>query len=158
MLELSLPWWELVLRAVVVYASLLIMVRISGKRSVGQFTPFDLLVMLLLSEAVSNGLSGGDESLIGGLLLAASLLGLNLLLGYITSRSTTLEKLAEGSPVLLGRDGQIFTGALRANRVGQADVDRALREADCKLEDMRCLFLETDGGISVLKRRAPIDQ
>lgn len=151
---MTLPWWELVLRAVVVYASLLIMLRVSGKRSVGQFTPFDFLVMLLLSEAVSNGLSGGDESLTGGLLLAASLIGLNFLLGYITSRSATLEKLAEGTPVLLGRDGQIFEDALRANRVGQADVERALREADCELKNMHCVFLETDGGISVLKRPA----
>jgi uncharacterized membrane protein YcaP (DUF421 family) len=107
MLEMSVPWWELVLRAAVVYASLLVMVRVSGKRSVGQFTPFDLLVMLLLSEAVSNGLSGGAESLIGGLSLAATLIGLNLLLGYLTSHSATLEKLAEGTPVLLGRDGRL---------------------------------------------------
>lgn len=152
MLELSQPWWELMLRAAVVYASLLVMVRASGKRSVGQFTPFDLLVMLLLSEAVSNGLSGGDDSLVGGLLLAATLIGLNYLLGYITSRSAALEKLAEGSPVLLGRNGQLYHDALRANRVGQADVNRALREADCSLKDMRCVFLETDGSISVLKR------
>lgn len=154
MLELSQPWWELMLRALVIYASLLVMVRVSGKRSVGQFTPFDLLVMLLLSEAVSNGLSGGDESLIGGLLLAGTLVGLNFLLGYVTARNTTLEKLAEGTPVLLGRDGEVYADALRANRVGQADVDRALREADCDLKDMRCVFLETDGGISVLKRQA----
>ncbi len=154
MLELSLPWWELMLRALLVYASLLVMVRASGKRSVGQFTPFDFLVMLLLSEAVSNGLSGGDNSLIGGLLLAGTLIGLNYLMGYITSRSPALEQLAEGSPVLLGRNGQFYTKALRANRVGQADVNRALREADCSLQDMRCVFLETDGSISVLKRQA----
>ncbi len=153
MLELSRPWWELMLRAFLVYASLLVMVRISGKRSVGQFTPFDLLVMLLLSEAVSNGLSGGDDSLIGGLLLAATLIGLNLVLGYLTSRSVALEKLAEGAPVLLGRNGKLYDKALRENRVGQADVNRALREADCSLQNMRCIFLETDGSISVLKRK-----
>ena len=68
MLDLSVPWWELVVRAVVIYVLLMVMVRATGKRTMGQFTPFDLLVMLLLSEAVSNSLNAGDESLIGGLI------------------------------------------------------------------------------------------
>lgn len=155
MLDLSVPWWELVLRAVLIYSTLLVMVRASGKRSVGQFTPFDFLVMLLLSEAVSNGLSGGDDSLLGGLLLAATLIGLNFLLGHITSRSERLEEMIEGAPVLLGRNGEIYDSALRANRVGKSDVERALRRADCSLNDMRCVFLETDGSISVLTRKPP---
>ena len=59
MWDLSLPWWELTLRALAVYAALLLLMRLSGRRTVGQFTPFDLLVVMLLSESVSNALSGG---------------------------------------------------------------------------------------------------
>ncbi|MES2978385.1 MAG: YetF domain-containing protein [Pseudomonadota bacterium] len=153
MLDMELPWWEFIVRAAVVYGALLVMVRISGKRSVGQFTPFDLLVVLLLSEAVSNGLSGGDNSLVGGLIIAATLILLNLAIGIATSRSPRIERMIEGAPVLLGRNGQVYEHALRAHRVGRADVERALRSADCALQDMRCVFLESDGSISVLQKK-----
>lgn len=152
MFELDLPWWELVARAALVYAALLVLVRLTGKRTVGQFTPFDLLVMLLLSEAVSNALSGGDDSVGGGLLAAGTLLALNVLVAWLTARSRRVETLIQGRAVLLGRDGRVYDDVLLRERVGQADFDKALREADCRLEDMRCAFLEADGSISILKR------
>jgi uncharacterized membrane protein YcaP (DUF421 family) len=152
MFELDLPWWELVARAALVYAALLVLVRLTGKRTVGQFTPFDLLVMLLLSEAVSNALSGGDDSVGGGLLAAGTLLALNVLVAWLTARSRRVETLIQGRAVLLGRDGRVYDEVLLRERVGQADFDKALREADCRLEEMRCAFLEADGSISILKR------
>ena len=155
MLDLSLPWWEFIVRVVAVYATLLLMVRLSGKRSIGQFTPFDLLVMLLLSETVSNSLSGGDQSLVGGLIAAGALILLNGLVGLLTAWSRRAERLIEGEAVLLGRNGQIYEHMLKRHRLSRNDVDRALREADCRLQDMRCLFLEADGGLSVMHRRRP---
>lgn len=151
MFELSVAWWELPARAAIVYSALLVLMRLSGKRTVGQFTPFDLLVVMLLSESVSAGLSGGDESVIGGLLAAATLIALNVLVALITARSAKLQALAEGTPVLIGRDGYIFAQMLRKHHMPLMDVERALREADCDLKDMRFAFLEADGGISVLK-------
>jgi len=153
MFDLSMPWWEFIVRGATVYFVLLVLVRVSGKRTVGQFTPFDLLVVMLLSEAVSNSLSGEDNSLIGGLIIAATLVALNLSLGVFSSRSRRMEQLLEGSPVLIGRDGRIFTEVLRKHRLGQGEIEEALREADCDLAEMRCAFLETDGGITVLKRK-----
>lgn len=156
MLHLSLPWWEFILRVGAVYLALLVMVRLGGKRSIGQFTPFDLLVMLLLSETVSNALSGGDESLPGGLIAAGALMALNAGVGVLTVWSRRFERLIEGEAVLLGRNGRIYRQRLKRHRLSQADVDRALRNADCRLQDMRCLFLEADGGLSVMRRpRAP---
>jgi uncharacterized membrane protein YcaP (DUF421 family) len=128
-----------------------VMVRVSGKRTVGQFTPFDLLVVMLLSEAVSNSLSGGDSSLIGGLLIAATLLGLNMLMALASSRSHKLSKLLDGSAVLLGRDGKFFDKVVKELRLAQSDLDEALREADCSLEEMQCAFLEADGDITIMK-------
>jgi uncharacterized membrane protein YcaP (DUF421 family) len=154
MLDMQLPWWELVVRGVAVYGVLLLMVRLSGKRTVGQFTPFDLLVVMLLSESVSNALSGGDDSLISGLLLAGVLVTLNALVGMLSSRSRAFERAIEGSAVLLGRDGHIYDEVTKTHRVGRGDIDRALREADCPLKDMRCIFLEADGSLSVLKKKA----
>lgn len=99
MFELSGPWWELPLRATLVYGVLLVLVRVSGHRTVGQFTPFDLLVVMLLSEAVSNGLSGEEKSLTGGLLSAATLVGLNVLVAFITARSPRAQALVEGRAI-----------------------------------------------------------
>lgn len=152
MFDPSLPWWEFVLRGVAVYAVLLLLVRLSGKRSVGQFTPFDLLVVVLISEAVSNALTGGDESVLGGLISAATLIGMNGLAGLAASRSARLQAVLEGQPVLIGRDGKLFDAVLRRHRVGRADIAQALREADCSLDRMRCAFLEADGSISILRR------
>lgn len=152
MFELSLPWWEFLIRGTLVYVCLLVMVRLSGKRTVGQFTPFDLLVVMLISEAVSNSLSGGDASLFGGLMIAATLIALNLLTAFVAARSETSERWLAGSPVLIGRDGKFFDDVIRRNHVGQIDLEQALREADCDQPDMACAFLEVDGAISIRKR------
>lgn len=154
MLDMDLPWWELTLRAAVVYFALLLMVRISGKRTIGQFTPFDLLVVMLLSESVSASLSGGDDSLLAGLILASTLILINLAIAYATARSHKLHTLIEGRPILIGRHGDIFTNKLQAQHISMADVEQALREADCELKDMRYAFLEADGTISILQKKA----
>jgi uncharacterized membrane protein YcaP (DUF421 family) len=152
MYQMLYPWWEFIVRAAVVYFILLILVRLSGKRTVGQFTPFDLLVVMLLSEGVSNSLSGGDESLLGGLIVAATLVLLNVVLAFATSRNKNLAEFVEGTPTLLGRNGEIFHSVLKKCRIPVGDVQQALREADCKLEDMKCIFLEVDGKITILFR------
>jgi uncharacterized membrane protein YcaP (DUF421 family) len=153
MFDVSLAWWEFVARAALIYLVLLLFVRLSGKRTVGQFTPFDLLVVLLIGEAVSNGLSGGDESVIGGLIAAATLIGLNLLLASASARSRAIDIALEGEAVLLGRKGKVYKKALQSHRITEGDIEKALREADCELSEMESLMLESDGNISVSKRK-----
>jgi len=151
MLNLQIEALELVARAIAVYALLLLMMRVTGKRTVGQFTPFDLLVVMLVSEAAGPSMTGDDHSLLGGLLVCAILIGLNTLVGMVTARSRVAEKLLEGEAVLLGREGKIFDAVRKKHRVSQNDVEQALREADCDLKDLRYAFLEADGSISVQK-------
>jgi len=151
--DMSLPWWEFIVRGVMVYCVLLLLVRVSGKRTVGQFTPFDLLVVMLLSESVSNSLSGGDDSVSGGLLIACTLIVLNIGIGYLSSRSQKLATLIDGECVLLGRDGHIFKDVLMRARIAQNDVEQALREADVELAKAKCIFLEADGKITVLEKK-----
>jgi len=151
--DMSLPWWEFIVRGVMVYCVLLLLVRVSGKRTVGQFTPFDLLVVMLLSESVSNSLSGGDDSVSGGLLIACTLIALNIGIGYLSSRSQKLATLIDGECVLLGRDGHIFKDVLMRARIAQNDVEQALREADVELAKAKCIFLEADGKITVLEKK-----
>lgn len=153
MFDMQAPWWEFAMRAAVVYLVLLVMVRLSGKRTVGQFTPFDLIVVMLLSEAVSGSLNAQDESLPGGLIVAATLILLDVAIAALTSRSKKMDAVLEGNPVLIGRDGVIYKDVLRRERVPEADVEKALRHADCDLEDMRMAILESDGNINIMKRQ-----
>ena len=152
MWEMTLPWWELIVRATVVYALLLLLIRLSGRRTVGQFTPFDLLVVMLLSESVSNALTGGDDSLAAGLISAATLIGLNTSVAVVAARNTTVRTLLEGEPVLVGKDGHILHQVLKRLHIPESDVLQALREADCELASMQCAFLEADGQISILTK------
>lgn len=152
MFQLALPWWELVARAAMVYLVLMLMVRLSGKRTMGQFTPFDLLVVMLLSEGVSNALSGGDSSVAGGMIVAGTLVLLNLAFAMANARSRQVEAVIEGTPILVGRDGQVFHDVLKREHVGVGEMEKSLREADCELKNLKCAFLETDGTISILKR------
>ena len=153
MFNLDLPAAELVLRAVMVYGLLLALMRVSGKRTVGQFTPFDLLVVMLVSEAAGPSMTGKDQSLWGGLIVCLVLIGLNILVGVLTARFRMAEKLLEGEAILLGRNGHVFDTVRKRHRVSENDVERALREADCDRKDMRYLFLEADGSLSVQKHR-----
>jgi uncharacterized membrane protein YcaP (DUF421 family) len=152
MFEMSHPWWEFVVRGAAVYLILLIMVRVSGRRTVGQFTPFDLLVVMLLSEAVSNSLTGGDQSLVGGFIVAAVLVGLNMSMSFLSSHSKKMSDILDGSAVLLGRDGELYDKVMKRCRISREEVDQALRGADCDLKDMRCAFLEADGQITIQKK------
>src|SRR5437588_11458023 len=93
MWDLAVPWWELIARAVLVYLFLLVLLRLTGKRQVGQLAPFDLVLLLILSNAVQNAMNGGDNSVLAGVILATALVGLNGLVGYATFRSKSLERL-----------------------------------------------------------------
>ncbi|MET0892816.1 MAG: YetF domain-containing protein [Pseudoxanthomonas sp.] len=150
--ELAMPWWEFVLRALVVYVALLVLVRLSGKRSVGQFTPFDMILLVLLGTAVQNSLIGEDVSLLGGLILAATLIGLNYLVGFITSRSAAADRLIEGVPVVLARDGKLFDRVLKRQLVSTADFEEAMRQAGCiERDQVKLALLETNGQITIIQ-------
>jgi uncharacterized membrane protein YcaP (DUF421 family) len=154
--EMAMPWWEFLLRAAVVYVVLLALVRLSGKRTIGQYTPFDLVLIALLGNAVQNSLLGEDHSLLGGLLLVATLIGLNWLVGVITARSSRADQLLSGEPVLLARNGRLFRAALKRQNVSEAEFDEAMREADCgSIDNVELALLETNGRISILQKQKP---
>src|SRR5512144_2848361 len=93
-------WTHFIIRAVVVYAFLLVMLRLTGKRQVGQLAPFELVLLLVLSNAVQNSMNGGDNSITGGLISASTLIGLNWFVGWLTYHSKTAEAWIEGRPVV----------------------------------------------------------
>ncbi|NDK40225.1 DUF421 domain-containing protein [Pseudoxanthomonas gei] len=153
MFDLAMPWWDFVLRACIVYFILLALIRASGKRTMGQFTPFDMLLVVLLGNAVQNALLGKDTSVGGGLLLATTLLLLNWLVGLVSARSEKMEALVEGTPVLLARDGQVYKDVLRRELISRADFDKAMRESGIDdIGDIRMAVLETNGHVTLVRR------
>ena len=156
MFGLAMPWWAFVLRACIVYFILLLLIRASGKRTMGQFTPFDMLLVVLLGNAVQNALLGQDASVGGGLLLATTLLLLNWLVGLVSARSARMEALVEGVPVLLARDGKVYQDVLRRELISRADFDKAMRESGVEdIDDIRMVVLETNGHITLVTRDPP---
>src|SRR3954471_12421736 len=113
----SLPWWEFVVRGLIVYAFLIILLRVTGKRQVGQLAPFDLVLLLVLSNAVQNAMNGGDNSVTGGVISAVPLVGLNYFVGYLTFKSKLLEGLIEGKPLILVHNGKIDHKAMNMARM-----------------------------------------
>lgn len=144
--------WEFIARAALVYFAIMVLVRISGKRTVGEFTPFDLVVVILIGESTQGALTGGDESVVGALVVSATLITLNYAIGFTTTRWKAVDKLIEGEAVLLMRDGKVITEALKRNNIPDSDLDEALREEGItERREVRRAFLETDGTISVIK-------
>ncbi len=151
LLQLSAPWWHFLLRAVAIYVLVMLLVRLSGKRAVGQFTPFDLVLLILLGNAVQNGLNGGDNSLTGAALLAICLIALNYAVALVAARSPGARRLIEGEPVILARDGKVHRDVLHRELVSNADFHEAMREAGCtNIERIRLATLETNGRISIV--------
>ncbi|HVI59701.1 MAG TPA: YetF domain-containing protein [Luteimonas sp.] len=151
--ELSMPWWHFVLRASLVYFGVMVLVRVSGKRAVGQFTPFDLVLLILIGNAVQNGLNGGDNSLTGALVLAVCLIALNYLMAWLTARFPRARSVVEGNPVELARDGRIYHEVLRRELVSKVDFREAMRNAGCDdVGKVGLAMLETNGHISIIVR------
>ena len=154
LLQLSAPWWQFVLRAIVIYAMVMVLVRVSGKRAVGQFTPFDLVLLILIGNAVQNGINGGDDSLTGAAIMATTLIALNYGIAFVTSRNRKVEKFVEGVPVVLARNGKLFDHVLRRELVSREDFREALRMNGVEdVSEVELALLETNGSISVVKKR-----
>jgi len=150
--NLSNPLLNIVARTAVIYLALLVGLRLTGKRQVGQFTPFDLLLLLLLSNAVQNAMVGPDTSVAGGLIAACTLFGANVIVAAIARGSRRAAKVVEGTATLLIRHGQVIQQNLDNEGISAEDLRRALREHgidDVKL--VRAAILEVDGSISVLR-------
>ena len=155
MLNFAVPIWELILRSAVVYVFLLALLRLTGKRQVGQLAPFDLVLLLVLSNAVQNSMNGGDNSLVGGLISAVTLVGVNAVVGYATYRSKRLEAVIEGRPQILIHNGKLFEDVMARAKLTHHELHSALRQSGCScVEDVHTAVLENNGSISVVPRQA----
>ena len=143
---------EIALRTTAVYVMVLVGIRLTGKREVGQMTPFDLTLLLLLSNSVQNAMTGPDNSLLGGATAALVLLLLNFLLAEISGMNRRFRKVIQGSPTLLIHNGECIQAHLAKEHISMDELNRALREhgVSCTAEAALAV-LEVDGSISILK-------
>ena len=159
MWTLSVAWWELIIRSIIVYTFLVVMLRLSGKRQIGQLAPFDLVLLLVLSNAVQNAMNGGDNSVIGGIISATTLIALNFLVSYSTYRSKKLEMLIEGQPEVLIHNGKLFEKVMARAQLTHHELNAALRQAGCMtIAEVHCAILENNGVISVTNRSSTTKQ
>ena len=152
LLSTETPVLLLVLRAVVVYVFLLGALRLAGRRELAQLTSFDLVLLLILSNAVQNSINAGDNSLAGGLASAVTLLALNWIVGYATWRWRRVEQLVQGKPVRIVTDGKVHLGALRRELLTGEELRSALRKQGImRISDCKQVVLEPDGTLSAVR-------
>ncbi len=150
---------EKIVRPLVVYFFLLITFRIAGKRELGQMTPFDLIVLLTISNVLQNAMIGPDNSLSGGLIGGVTLFCANGLIGRLTLHFPKVASLLEGKPTLLIEEGRILTKNLRREVMTRSELERAIRKHDLDPETdlplIKHALLEQDGTVTIIHKSQP---
>jgi uncharacterized membrane protein YcaP (DUF421 family) len=147
---------EKIVRPLIIYFFLLIAFRIFGKRQLGQLAPFDFVVLLVISNVVQNAMIGNDNSLVGGIIGATTILVANLLIAYLSFQIPRLDRLLEGAPTVLIENGQIQRENLKRELVTENDLFHALRrnqiDPDTDLPSLQKVELDSDGSIVIIKK------
>jgi uncharacterized membrane protein YcaP (DUF421 family) len=143
-----------VLRALVVYGFLILLFRISGKRSLAQITTFDLVLGLIISEALQQAMIDGDDSMTNAFLVVTTLIGANILMSQWKQRSELVERVVDGAPVVVFADGRMLVDRMARERIDEEDILQAGRQllGLASLDQVRYAVVERDGTISVIPK------
>jgi len=155
------PSWHgagvIALKTLAVYAFLVLGLRLLGKRELGQMSLYDVVLIIILGNAVQNAMINSDNTLGGGVVAAAVLLAANRVLNEVLSRSNRAQRLLVGEPVLIATDGKVLVEQMRREGITPEQLDAALREHGFEsLDGVHSVILEVDGSMSVIPRQAPI--
>jgi uncharacterized membrane protein YcaP (DUF421 family) len=153
LLTMSMPWWMFILRGVLAYVGVLILIRLAGKHSLGEMSPFDMLMLIFVGSIMRTAILGNDHSALGPFIAVLTLFSLDKLLAIAAARSPRFNRLMEGVPSLLARHGVQADAALRRDDIPQAAFDRALRQHGLRsVDEVEEARLEPNGKITVIKR------
>lgn len=148
----EIPVWEILVRALMAFFILLLVLRITGKRDVGEMSPSDLLLLLLLSANVHTSISGDDKSIFGGIIGALSLIFANFALNHFAYKSKRFEKILKGHPEVIIHNGVPCEAVMKRHRLSEMQLKVAIRrESAERFDQVRLAVLEPDGEISVFK-------
>lgn len=148
---MAVPYWDIILRTTLIYCVLLIGLRITGKRELGQLSMFDFVLLLVISNAVQNAMTGGDNSLTGGITSAVTLFVVNTIVSRITQHSKFARHLLEGEATVIVHSGQILIQNAAREGITTDEIMAAMREHGIEeLSQVGLAVLEVDGSISVI--------
>lgn len=148
----SFPLWQFIFRGAIIYITVLLLLRLGGKRQVGQMGVGEFVAILLISNAVQNAMNGGDDSITGGIILAATIVFLSVGIDYLTYRSKLAEQIIEGTPTLLIHKGQVLQQSLGKELLTPHELQAMLRQQGIEdINDVEDAILESDGKLSVTK-------
>jgi uncharacterized membrane protein YcaP (DUF421 family) len=151
--QISFPAWHFIFRGAIVYLSVLFLLRLGGKRQIGQMGTGEFVAILLISNAVQNAMNGGDNSITGGLILAALILLLSYLIDYATFKSKKIEALIQGRPSLLIHQGKIVQKNLDKELLNVSELKTILRRQGIhELDEVQEAVLESNGSVSVIHK------
>ncbi len=152
-----IPAWQIVIRTIMIYFAVLLGLRVMGKRELGQMTVFDFVVILLIANAVQNAMVGPDTSVLGGVIAAYVLLGINRVISALRMSSGIWGKLLEGTPTVLVEDGEFVEPHLRKEGLDRAELEMAMREHGVDtVSSVKLAVLETDGSISIVPQESQV--
>jgi len=145
---------EIAGRVALIYIALLAMLRVTGRRELAELSPIELLTMLLLSETVSPALTGGDDTVVGALVAAGTLMLLTVASSALVFRSKVARRVIEGTPVVLISHGRVHEDVLRAERLTDQELREKLHQNGVlTVKDVAYAFIEADGDITIIKKR-----
>ena len=146
---------DMVLRATVAYVFLLLVIRATGKRELGQLSPFDFVILLVISEALQPALTDNDRSITGSVILASTLAFWHLSVAILTYRSQKAQDIINGVPAILVRDGRIDRRTMDAEQVPESDILSEARQVGIeRIDQIRLATLESTGKISIIPKQA----
>lgn len=153
MWTLETPWYELILRGTLIYIFMFVIMRFWGKKHLGELTAFDFILLLFMSEAVQNSLVDDDKSIFGGMIVIATFLFWNVVVNKLTYRFRKLEKIIDGEPKILIKDGRIDETVLKKEQITQQELHEAIREQGVlEIGKVKQATIETNGHISVVQQ------
>lgn len=154
--ELSAPWWTYLVRGALTYLGLVVLMRLAGKRSFGEMSAFDVVVIALAGGTLRTAIIGDDQGMLGPFLGVAAILATDKAIAWLSARSPAFNRLMEGFPTLLIRNGKRDPEALKGQNLPGAALDRALHGAGIEDDDdVETGRLEPNGKITLIRRRRP---
>jgi uncharacterized membrane protein YcaP (DUF421 family) len=151
--ELSMPWWDFVWRGIGVYLIVLLLLRLAGKRSFGDLSPFDIVVLMVVGGSLRTAIIGKDASFIGPLISVTSIIAVNKAIGWTTARWKIFDRMVEGLPAILATDGKRDEPALRHFDISNSEFERELRSHGLETEgDIAIARLEANGKITLIRK------
>lgn len=151
--SLALPWWAFALRGALVYLILLLLMRLSGKRSFGEMSAFDVIVLVLVGGTLRTSIIGPDKSFLGAIIAVAAILATDKIIAWLCTRSDRLNRLFEGRATFLVKRGKTVPGALRRCNIPQAAFDRVLHtQGHEDLDGVNNARLEPNGKITFTRK------